>query len=269
MKKFPQTLKKKIEKHNFSVQGKSVYKKILSGDKEEISLDNKIENNIFVHVDSCAQLNLSGSVEDAVFVLEKNAVVNYLCKEKNKSKVQKKISVIVGAGAKFNLTSSVLDNVGSNCKMIFILDGVNAVVNIEEAISAVSFAETDHDILISHFFHDTESNYFARVMVDDSAKVGIKVKTIIAKKASKSIAHQHIDNLIISDNAVVKGWPQLEINNDDVVCTHALTSGHLNEEEVFYANSRGIGKKGALGMIAEGFLQPIESKFADVKNEII
>jgi len=268
-KNVPQKLIDKIKKYGLSVQGKTAYKTISAGGKEEFSITNKDTNTFIVHPGADSRLNLNGSTKDAIFVLEKNVVVNWFFREEKEINNARKISAVLESGAKFNLIFSTRDKIGSDFKINFVLAGASATVNIEEALSGSNFAETSRDILINHLAPHTESSYFARAIVGDSAKVAIKIKTIIAKRASKSTAHQCINNLIISDKAAAKGWPQLEINNDDVVCNHALTVGHLNEEELFYASSRGIGRKKALAMIAEGFLQPIENKIYDLKGELI
>lgn len=269
MKKIPQQLVNKVRAQGIILPDDSAYKEISVGSKEAILFDSKEVNNILVHVGAGAELDLKGFEKNLVLILEKDAVVNYLGKEKNIIKSAKQIFAVLDAGAKFNLTLSTRDKVESDLKIKVVLAGVSATTNIEEAISANKNTETKRDVLINHLAVRTESSYFSRAIANYSAKVAIKVKTIIAKKASKSIAHQRVDNLILSDNAIVKGWPQLEINNDDVICTHALTAGHLNEEEMFYAKSRGISRKKALVMIAEGFLQPIEKKFFALKNETI
>jgi Fe-S cluster assembly scaffold protein SufB len=268
IKKIPKSLINKIERFDFLVSNKATYKKISAGKKESISLNENGVNNNIVHVGSGAQFNLSGLVGDTVFILEKKAAVNWLIKEKSKVKYARKIFAIVSSDAKFNLILSEQNEVESGLKINFVLVGANAAVNIEEAIRAKNFAEISRDITIDHLAFHTESNYFARAIADDNAKVAIKIKTLIAKKASKSVARQRIDNLILSDKATVKGWPQLEINNDDVICNHALTTGHLNEDEVFYTESRGINKQKALAMIADGFLKPIEDKFSNSITKI-
>jgi len=51
--------------------------------------------------------------------------------------------------------------------------------------------------------------------------------------------------------------PQLEIFADDVKCTHGATVGQLNEEEIFYLQSRGINQKTAIQLLSKGFIDDI------------
>lgn len=56
--------------------------------------------------------------------------------------------------------------------------------------------------------------------------------------------------------------PQLEIFADDVKCTHGATIGQLNEEEIFYLQTRCISKKDAVKLLAHGFVQDIIEKIS-------
>jgi len=51
--------------------------------------------------------------------------------------------------------------------------------------------------------------------------------------------------------------PGLEIEADDVRCTHGATTGRVDEEQIFYAQSRGIGENEAMHMIVDGFFQKV------------
>ena len=67
--------------------------------------------------------------------------------------------------------------------------------------------------------------------------------------AQKTNAFQSNRNIIISDTATVNTKPQLEIWADDVKCSHGCTSGQLDEEAMFYLQSRGIGEATAKAML--------------------
>mgnify|MGYP003305945674 FL=1 len=84
-------------------------------------------------------------------------------------------------------------------------------------------------------------------------------------KAQKTDGYQRNDNLLLSDVARSDSIPGLEIEADDVRCTHGSTSGRVDEELIFYARCRGYTRKEAIRMIVAGFFQqvfdriPIES----------
>ena len=68
-------------------------------------------------------------------------------------------------------------------------------------------------------------------------------------------------NLILSDHARADSIPGLEIEANDVRCTHGATAGRVDEEMIFYLQARGVRKDTAIRLIVEGF-------FANVYDRI-
>jgi Fe-S cluster assembly protein SufD len=66
-----------------------------------------------------------------------------------------------------------------------------------------------------------------------------------------------VRNLLLSDEAEANSAPGLEIEANDVRCTHGATSGQIEQEELFYLMSRGITKRAAQKLIVHGFLQEV------------
>jgi len=64
-------------------------------------------------------------------------------------------------------------------------------------------------------------------------------------------------NLLLSEDARMDGIPGLEIEADDVACSHAATFGTLEEESIFYLMSRGIHRADAELILAEGFFDEL------------
>lgn len=75
--------------------------------------------------------------------------------------------------------------------------------------------------------------------------------------AQQTDAYQRNDNLMLSPMARSDSIPGLEIEADDVRCTHGSTAGRVNEEQLFYATSRGYTRKEAVRMIVAGFFQQV------------
>ena len=85
-------------------------------------------------------------------------------------------------------------------------------------------------------------------------------KIFVRKDAQKTNAFQSNKNILLSDNASINSKPQLEIFADDVKCSHGCTVGSLDEESLFYLQSRGISKKEAISLLLQGFAQDIIEK---------
>jgi Fe-S cluster assembly protein SufD len=77
-------------------------------------------------------------------------------------------------------------------------------------------------------------------------------------------------NLMLDKTARADSIPGLEIQADDVRCTHASTIGKLDEEEVFYLMSRGIPRAEAIRMVIQGFFDPVMQRipFEGVRGRI-
>jgi Fe-S cluster assembly protein SufD len=83
----------------------------------------------------------------------------------------------------------------------------------------------------------------------------------VEKDAQQTNAYQKNDNLVLSDAARADSIPGLEIEANDVRCTHGATAGRVDEEMIFYAQSRGVDRETAIRLIVEGF-------FANVYDRI-
>lgn len=73
-------------------------------------------------------------------------------------------------------------------------------------------------------------------------------------------AYQTNRNLVLSDHAMANSKPELEIENNDVRCSHAASVGQMDENEVFYLQSRGIDRTTAERLIVKGFLEEVLGK---------
>jgi Fe-S cluster assembly protein SufD len=74
--------------------------------------------------------------------------------------------------------------------------------------------------------------------------------------AQKTDAYQSNRNLILSKAARADSLPRLEIEANDVRCTHGATVSQVDEEQVYYLMSRGVPREACVRLIVEGFFQP-------------
>ncbi len=79
----------------------------------------------------------------------------------------------------------------------------------------------------------------------------------VDKAAQRTNAYQRNDNLMLSTTARADSIPGLEIEADDVRCTHGSTSGRVDETQLFYAMTRGYTRQEAVRMIVTGFFQQV------------
>lgn len=69
--------------------------------------------------------------------------------------------------------------------------------------------------------------------------------------------YQKQDTLLLSEQAEIDAVPNLEIENNEVTCSHGVTVGQLDPEQLFYLRSRGITPDQALRLIIRGFFSPL------------
>jgi Fe-S cluster assembly protein SufD len=79
----------------------------------------------------------------------------------------------------------------------------------------------------------------------------------VPRKAQRTNAAQLSRNLLLSDRARVDTKPELEIVADDVRCAHGATVSQLQEDELFYLRSRGIGASDAAALLLRGACQEV------------
>ncbi len=111
----------------------------------------------------------------------------------------------------------------------------------------------DHHTLVHHKEPNCESHQDYKGIYGERSTGVFNGKIIVDKIAQKTNAFQQNNNILISDKATINTKPQLEIFADDVKCSHGCTIGQLDEEALFYLQSRGIPKKEASALLMYAF----------------
>lgn len=111
----------------------------------------------------------------------------------------------------------------------------------------------DNHTVVDHQKPNSFSNEMYKGVVDGNAKGIFNGKIFVRPHAQKTNAFQSNRNIALSPNATINTKPQLEIWADDVKCSHGCTVGQLDEEAVFYLQSRGIDKPTAQAMMLYAF----------------
>lgn len=111
------------------------------------------------------------------------------------------------------------------------------------------------DIEIIHAAPHTTSRTNIKGVVDGDGQAFVNgtIKVLSEAVGTEAFLEERI--LLVSPQARAEAIPNLEIKTDDVKCSHAATVGKIDEEELFYLQSRGISNNEAKKMIVEGFLK--------------
>ncbi len=137
------------------------------------------------------------------------------------------------------------------------LDGRGA----EAEVNGVTFAVDDQVISFytqqSHNAPDTRSDLLYKEVLRDNSRVIWRGMIRVEPEAQKTDGYQRSDALLLSKTCRNDSIPGLEIEADDVRCTHGATAGRVDEEQIFYCMGRGLNKYEAMHMIVEGFFQRV------------
>ncbi len=115
----------------------------------------------------------------------------------------------------------------------------------------------DFHTLQDHQAPDTFSDLLYKSALAEQAESVYTGLIRIAKQAQKSNAYQANRNLLLSQGAKADSIPMLEIEADDVRCTHGVAVGPVDEEQAFYLMSRGLSAVESERLIVEGFFEQI------------
>lgn len=111
----------------------------------------------------------------------------------------------------------------------------------------------DNHTAVDHALPQCTSRQLYKGVLGGSARGVFRGCVRVRPGAQQSHAQQSNPNLLLSDSAEMDSKPQLEIHADDVKCSHGATMGRLDDEALFYLQSRGLGAAAARAMLVRGF----------------
>ncbi len=150
----------------------------------------------------------------------------------------------MGSGlAKVNQTVELI-GAGADCQ-------VNGVM-FSEARQHLAYHTLQH-----HIAPNCHSDFLYKSAQQDHSRTVWRGMIKVDKAAQKTDGYQRNDNLVLSTKSRADSIPGLEIEADDVRCTHGSTTAKVDEEQIFYARCRGFTHKEATRMIVTGFFQQI------------
>ncbi len=115
----------------------------------------------------------------------------------------------------------------------------------------------DNHTVVDNVKPNCFSNELYKGVMNDEATGVFNGKIYVRQDAQKTNAYQSNKNILLSDSATINSKPQLEIFADDVKCSHGCTVGQLDEEALFYLQSRGISESSARSLLVHAFAEDI------------
>jgi Fe-S cluster assembly protein SufD len=144
---------------------------------------------------------------------------------------------------------------GAEC----VLDGVYLVDGSDHV---------DHHTLVEHEAPHCRSEQTYRGIASGKGVAVFDGMVVVHRNAQKTEAHQENRNLLLSDTATVHTKPHLEIDTDDVVCSHGATVGSLDPDQLFYLRARGVPSELAHAMLTFAFLESIVDRVSHEQTRL-
>jgi len=140
------------------------------------------------------------------------------------------------------------------------LDEENSTSHMYGLYVAQGNGHIDNHTVVDHRVPNCYSNEIYKGILDDNSKGVFNGKIFVRQDAQKTNAFQSNKNILLTDTASINTKPQLEIWADDVKCSHGCTTGQLDEKQMFYLRSRGIGASTARAMLLHAFVNDVLDK---------
>jgi Fe-S cluster assembly protein SufD len=210
-----------------------------------------------LHVGEHNSGNFHNSVTE--IAIEKNAKVNHVVLEN-----------VADAEVLLNTTQALQHEYCKYKNFTFTMNGQLVRNNTNAALDG-EFIETflyglylaskkgivDNHTLVDHRKPNCYSNELYKGVINDKGTGVFNGKIFVRQDAQKTNAYQSNKNILVSKDASVNTKPQLEIFADDVKCSHGTSTGKIDEEALFYLQSRGISKETAKQMMLQAFVAEV------------
>lgn len=166
-------------------------------------------------------------------------------------------TITLGAALSRHDINVTMDHEGASCSVdgLYVVDGNQ---------------HTDTHSVIDHRKPRCSSHQLYKGILDGKSRAVFNGKVFVRHGAQQTDAQQTNKNLLLSNDAQVDTKPQLEIYADDVKCTHGAAIGQLDEDQMFYLESRGINSGLAKNMLTYGFAEEVieKIKIESIKREL-
>ena len=200
-----------------------------------------------------------GGLTNSVVELDvgRNAKVSHIRIHENAGMQVGRVDVRQTADSGYRSTVITLGGALLRFDVRSLLDGKGAECQLDGAYLVEGEDHVDHHTRVEHRAPHCRSNQTYRGIASGKGTAVFDGIVVVHRDAQKTEAHQENRNLLLSDTATIHTKPHLEIDADDVVCSHGATVGALDEDQLFYLRARGIPADLAHAMLTYAFLESI------------
>lgn len=168
----------------------------------------------------------------------------------------------VGRDATLDWVALGLGGKGGKVRMDTKLVGEGSTARVTGGYAGGSEQHLDFDTTQVHAAASTVSDLAFRGVLADQATSVWRGMIRVEPGAQQTDAFQESRNLLLAKTAHADAIPGLEIEADDVRCTHAAAVAQIDPEQVYYLRSHGLPEEVARGLVIEGFLESLVERVA-------
>ena len=197
-------------------------------------------------------------------VVSDNARLRYVCGQalSERSWIFGSQRAEVGRDGSLEWVALGFGSTGGRVRMDTRLGGPGADARVTGAYASHARQHIDFDTTQEHAAPNTTSDLAFRGVLQGRSTAVWKGNIIVDPGAQKTDAFQESRNLLVSKRAHADAIPGLEIQANDVRCTHAAAIAQLDTDQLFYLRSRGLREDVAKRLVIEGFLSALTERFA-------
>jgi Fe-S cluster assembly protein SufD len=160
----------------------------------------------------------------------------------------------LGAESTYKSFTLTVNGVLTRNEHVLELVGDDAVAHIAGACAGDGEFHHDDTVFITHDAVNCESRQVFKKVLRNGAVGVFQGKILVKEGAQKTDGYQISQSLLLDDDSQFLAKPELEIYADDVVCSHGSTTGAIDEDAVFYLQSRGVPKGIATDLMVISFM---------------
>lgn len=165
--------------------------------------------------------------------------------------------VIVESNANFKTHSLAFGGRVARCDYLTTLNGEGITCTLNGLYMPHGKQHVDHRLIVEHAKPNCNSHQLYKGILNDSSRAVFRGKFHVFEDAQKTDAYQSNNNILLSSDAEINTRPQLEIYADDVKCSHGATIGKLDQDQIFYLQSRCINSESARSLLIYAFAYEI------------
>ncbi len=219
------------------------------------------ENATATVAESCVSSNENPCFNNSVseIFLGKGATLNHprLQNENRQTRHLASLFVQLGKDSHYQCTTTDLGATWTRTEFNVEFSGENAECVLNGFYLAGDDQITTNHLNITHAVPGCSSREFFKGILKGNGKAVFDGNVIVEKDAQKTDAHLKNANLMLSRRAEIDTRPVLQINADDVQCSHGTTVGQIDPEILFYLRARGIPEPEAHRLVCLGFAKEV------------